>query len=222
MVYMVGEQIRTANHYQAMTTSEAINLLGVLTPLILGLGGGVWVKRLINRKAEEMHPSKELMGMIAENMVAISKEFPKGAIKALDIEFKDGDEVIRVVAPLVMDHWVEVGMGVSVQGISSTQKRTVYHLKVANSWGLKTHRHAEAESVKVLSGQMIDRKTGKVYNEGDIWNIEREAWHSVTFVAPNSAEPCFVQIPIKPPLKDVDDDNPLQLKNAAQLVGLAT
>ena len=79
-------------------------------------------------------------------------------VKSLDLEFRDGS---RFYIPLIMHERVPVGPGVAIMGIYADAAVTSYIVQVDSVWMLPEHRHAEAETVSIISGTMSKIKEGR-------------------------------------------------------------
>ena len=139
-------------------------------------------------------------------------------VKSLDLEFRDGS---RFFIPLIMNERVPVGPGVAITGIYADAGVTSYIVQVDSVWMLPEHRHAEAETVSIISGTMRDKLSNVLFiPDGDSeWTIPANSWHSVVIEAPKGGGPALIKVDVRPPLPSIED-RPLQLDNMGRLTGI--
>jgi len=76
---------------------------------------------------------------------------------------------------------LELCDGMSWKLVSQNCKRTTYLLRVEREQDLVRHAHKMEERVTVLMGEMMDRDTGKIYEQDETWVIPKEEMHSAHF-----------------------------------------
>lgn len=137
--------------------------------------------------------------------------------RVIDIKFMVPEALIRL--PVILDQWLTVLPGCEIMGDQFASDKTTYFLRCDNTARIRRHTHDGAESVLVIKGCMRDLATGKLYAEGQTWDIPAGQVHSVVFEAPedNSSHGLFL-VTVTPPLP-TSAQVLLQLDGLARLAG---
>jgi quercetin dioxygenase-like cupin family protein len=185
-------------HYTSL--SDIGTLLGGLAA-ILGLSwtvGCILAKKIAKGicKASETRiiaaTTEQMQKFIASQMTdLISNRDPK-SYYTLDLNFPTG-ESLKV--PMIPGLPVQVLENILVTVTSHTKRETVATLVCKGFGHIPLHAHlAHTETVLVISGTMTCMQSGRIYREGESWEITEGEFHGAHFAD------CVLVIRYHPPL----------------------
>lgn len=181
-------------HDTSVSLAAIVSILATLSTLSL------WVSaRLCRKNKDEIISATTgaIQKFIAGQLEAMVSHRDPKTYYTLELLFPGG-ESLRV--PMIPGCPVTVLENISV-GITSHGKTETIGTLVCKGFGhIPTHAHAHHhESVTVISGQVTDLNTGRIFREGDTWEIPPGEFHSATF------HDCVLILRYHPPLFTAND-----------------
>ena len=200
----------------AISYSDIASLLGGAAALLTALWGiAIWVAAKICRKRTDEIISATtgaIQKFIVGQMQALIASRDPKSYYTLDLIFPGGDS-LRV--PMIPGVSVSALENISITVTSHSKRETIATL-VCNGFGhIPPHAHAHHhETVSVVSGTMTCLDSGRIYREGDVWEIEPGNFHSATFAD------CVLILRYHPPLFTAAE-RPVDLSKMATIFPLA-
>ena len=199
----------------AITYSDVAGLLGGSAALLASLWAiAIWVAAHICRKRTDEIISATtgaIQKFIGAQMDAIILNRDPRSFYTLDLMFPAG-ESLRI--PMISGVPVQALENITITVSAHCKKETIATLVCKGFGHIPSHAHAlHHESVRVISGTMTCLTTGKIYREGDSWEIEPGTFHAATF------HDCVLILRYHPPLHTAHD-RPVDLSAMATIFPL--
>jgi quercetin dioxygenase-like cupin family protein len=103
-----------------------------------------------------------------------AKALDPSSYHTLDFRLRSGDELH---IPIIPEVWIQILPSCRITLARTEHHATVYLLDVQGFARLPWHSHIGQETIQVLRGTMTDRKTGRLYRSGEIWDIPAGSEH---------------------------------------------
>lgn len=179
-----------------MTITEISQLLGAAAAMLATLWAiAIWIAAKIcrNRTDEIISATTgAIQKFISGQMDALVSNRDPKSYYTLDLQFPSG-ESLRV--PMIPGVPVMALENISICVTAHCKKETIATLVCRGFGHIPTHAHAHHhETVKVISGVVTDLDTGRIYREGETWEIEPGTFHAATF------QNCVLILRYHPPL----------------------
>ena len=200
----------------AISYADLAALLGASAALLTALWAvAIWVAAKICRKRTDeiiAATTGAIQRFIASQMGALIHHRDPKSYYTLDLVFPGG-ESLRV--PMIPGVSVTALENIGVTVTSHNARETIATLVCKGFGHVPPHAHAHHhESVTVISGTMTCLDTGRIYREGDTWEIEPNTYHSATF------QDCVLILRYHPPLFTAAE-RPVDLSKMATIFPLA-
>lgn len=180
----------------AITYSDIAGLLGGSAALLTALWGiAIWVAtRIVRKRTDEIISATTgaIQKFIAGQMDALIAHRDPKSYYTLDLIFPGG-EGLRI--PMVPGVSVTALENIGVTVTSHNARETIATLVCKGFGHIPPHAHvSHHESVTVISGSMTCLNTGRIFREGETWEIPPGEFHSATF------QDCVLILRYHPPL----------------------
>lgn len=195
-----------------ITMHEIHQLLASLATLLVAIIGVFQFYHNLRDKKDR----KLMATLMKDGLMELAKRAGPGKTQGIDIAF--GDPSIAIRYPVILDEWVPLPWGLSVQGANFGHASTSYLLKCDNTARLLSHKHTGSEEVLVIKGEMVDLNTGVRYKPGETWVIPADTPHAVHFDAPPQLNESFMALVTVRPRLPYTSEVPLDLDALPKLL----
>lgn len=175
---------------------DLAKLLGVLATILTPLWGiTMFIQSKIAKRQTGVivaATTAAMQSFIARQLLRCIDGRDPSTFYTLEMAFPGG-ESMRI--PMIPGLPLQVLENIKVEVVSHNQKETIATLVCDGFGNVGMHSHpSHHESIRVIAGTMTCMSTGKLYREGDTWEVQPGEMHGAFFAN------CVIVIRYHPPL----------------------
>ena len=199
-----------------VTMSDIGSLLGGFAALLASLWGiAIWIAAKVCRKRTDEIISATtgaIQKFISGQMESLIHGRDPASYYTLDLSFPGGDS-LRI--PMICGVPITALENVTVTVTSHNKRETIATLVCKGFGHIPPHAHAaHYETVTVVAGTMTCLSSGRIFREGESWDIPPGEFHSATFAD------CVLILRYHPPLFTAAE-RPVDLSKMATIFPIA-
>jgi hypothetical protein len=179
-----------------LTVTEISQLIGAAAAMLATLWAiAIWIAaRVCRKRADEIIAATTgaIQKFIASQMDGLIANRDPKSYYTLDLQFPGGESL---QVPMISGVPVQALENISITVTSHCTRETIATLVCKGFGHIPSHAHKHHhESVTVISGVVTDLVSGRIYREGEKWEIEPGQFHAATF------QNCVLILRYTPPL----------------------